>query len=86
MLQSPQKASNDFVRLTDAGSHAEANMIRQLLKDNQIYCFVKGENHSALLGEFGATMIGYDIMVKSSDLSRAQTLVRRFLRRRTDMG
>ena len=70
-----EKDVNDLVRLTGAASQAEAGTMRELLQENGIFCYVKGEHHGALLGNFGAGAVGFDVMVRRADLGAADTLI-----------
>lgn len=68
-------SADDFVRLTDAANQVEAGVIRELLENNGIQCFVKGENVSSLYGGFGANLFGFDVMVRHADVERAARLL-----------
>ena len=67
----------EFQRLTDAANVMEAGAIKELLAAHDIDCFIKGEQHAAMFGAYGAA-IGFDIMVRTADLERAAELVAAF--------
>jgi hypothetical protein len=64
------------VILTTCNSVFEANLIKGMLDNNEIECFLTNENFSSLMPQYNGVMgSGINIVVDESDLEKAQRLI-----------
>jgi hypothetical protein len=66
---------DELVFFQKCGSNVEASLLQGLLEENDIYSFIQGEHHRALLGPFGR-YIALNLLVPRSELERAAAVVR----------
>jgi len=65
----------NLVRLTNAGSQMEAGALREYLEQNDIFCFIQGEQHSSIFGAANVVAVELNLLVPPEDLERAHELV-----------
>jgi hypothetical protein len=65
---------DELVLFQQCASNAEASLLQGLLEANEIYAYIQGERHRALLGLVG-TYIQLNVMVPRSELEHAKTVV-----------
>ncbi len=62
--------------LTTCNNSFEANLIKGMLENNDIRCFLTNENFSNLMPHYNGIMgSGIQIMIEDSDLEKAQELM-----------
>jgi hypothetical protein len=62
--------------LTTCNTLFEANLIKGMLENNEIECFLTNENFSSLMPQYNGVMgSGIHILVDESDLEKAQSLI-----------
>jgi len=69
-----RESEGELVLLTVCGSTMEASLLRAALQAHDVFCFVQGENHRQLLGDFAA-FIELRVMVPRRQLEEARTLL-----------
>lgn len=62
-----------MVKLLRTGDHIRGNLLKSLLIDHDIWCFVTGDNNA--MGLEGAGLSEVTLLVPENDLSEAQRLV-----------
>ncbi len=63
-----------MISIYKASSTYEADIIKSVLEDNEIECFIQGYNHRSMLGFVGA-YIQLDVMVDEADEKQARHLI-----------
>lgn len=63
-----------MISIYKASSTFEADIIKSVLEDNEIECFIQGYNHRSMLGFIGA-YIQLDVLVDEADEAKALELI-----------
>jgi len=64
------------INLTTCNNSFEANLMKGMLENNGIRCFLTNENFSNLMPHYNGVMgAGVQIMIEESDLEKAQELI-----------
>jgi hypothetical protein len=67
----------DLVKVASCGDTVEAGMLRALLEDQGVFCYVQGENHRSMLGMVGS-YIDINLLVPADAAEQARELIEDF--------
>ena len=66
---------NDAFTLLCASNVVEAQRVKALLEENNIFPIIKDESESARLAGFGSTSMMQQVWVAKSDLKKAKSII-----------
>jgi Zn finger protein HypA/HybF involved in hydrogenase expression len=65
-----------IIRLTTCNNIIEANMVKHMLENEEIECFLTNDNFTTLMPGFNGILgAGIQIMIEEKDLEKAKTLL-----------
>lgn len=70
--------SQDLIKVYTANDNMEADLLKGILEQDNIYCFIQGYQHRSMLGPLGG-YLDLDIMVPTDKAEEARNLINAYL-------